>query len=60
MREHESSKNQQSLISMRQMVLEISHSKVLASISLKCDVTDVILQDSEKIKMQYLSNLSLD
>ena len=55
---------------MRQMVLEISHFKVrnsarwtspfcrfLASLSLKYDVTDAILQDIEKMKVQYPMSL---
>ena len=62
--------NEPSLTSMRQMVLEISHFKVRnlrmmdvaicrfqASFSLKYDVTDAILQDSQKIKVQYLMSL---
>ena len=56
-------KNEPSLTSIRQMVLEISHSKgrnlskmevailkVLASFSHKYDVTDAILQENEKCK----------
>ena len=63
-------KNEPSLTSMRQMVLEISHFKVrnlskmdvsillvLASFSLKYDVKDTILQDSEKMKVKYLKSL---
>ena len=63
-------KNKPSPISMRQIVLEIFHFKVrklsnmevailyiLASIPLKCDVTDIILQDIEKMKVQYLMSL---
>ena len=55
---------------MRQMVLEISHSKVsnltkmnvailyiLASFSAKYDVTEAIPQDIEKMKVQYLRSL---
>ena len=53
------------------MVVEISHFKVrnlnkmdvailLASFSLKYDVTDPILQDIEKIKVQYLMSLLFD
>ena len=65
--------NEPSLTSMRQMVLEILHFKVRnlarwtspfcrfqASFSLKYDVTDTILQDSEKIKVQYLRSLLFD
>ena len=58
---------------MRQMVLEISDFKIrnlsnmdvailyiLASFSLKYDVTDAILQDIEKMKVQYLMSLLFD
>ena len=60
-------KNEPSLTSMRQMVLEISQPKVRnlrkmevailkvsASFSHKYDVIDAILQENEKIKVQYL------
>ena len=68
-------KNEPSLTSMRQMVLEIFHSKVRnlgnmgtppfcrfssTSFSLKYDVTDGMLQDNEKMKVQYLRNLLSD
>ena len=62
-------KNEPSPTSMRQMVLEIFHFKVRnlgrwtspfckssASFSLKYDVTDAMLQDNEKMKVQYLSS----
>ena len=65
--------NEPSLTSMRQMVLEIFHFKsgiwarwtspfcrFSASFSLKYDVTDAMLQDNEKIKVQYLSSLLFD
>ena len=53
------------------MVLEIFHSKsqefgqdvhrnfvgILASFSLKYDITDAMLQDNEKMKVQYLRSL---
>ena len=65
--------NEQSLTSMRQMVLEISHFNIrnlskmdvailwiLALFSLKYDVTDAMLQDIEKMKMQYLISLLFD
>ena len=61
-------KNEASLTSMRQMVLEISHFKVrnlskmdfvdfFALFSLKYDLTDAILQDIEIMKVQYLMSL---
>ena len=68
-------KNEPSLTSMRQMVLEISHFRVtqefeqdgcrhfvdfLASLSLKYDVRDAILQDIEKMKVKYLMSLLFD
>ena len=66
-------KNESSLTSMRQMVLEIFHFKVtnlsnmaspfcrfLALIPLKYDVTDAMLQDIAKIKVQYLMSLLFD
>ena len=67
-------KNEPSLTLMRQMVLEIFHFEVrnlsnmggrrhcrfLASFSLKYDVTDAILQDIEKMKVQYLMSLLFD
>ena len=31
-----------------------------ASFSLKCDVTDAMLQDNEKMKVQYLRNFLFD
>ena len=34
--------------------------RFLASFSLKYDVTDVMLQDIEKMKVQYLVSLSFD
>ena len=59
-----------SLTLIREMVLEITHFKVrnlskmdvaicgfLASFSFKYDVTDAILQDDEKMKVQYLRSL---
>ena len=67
-------KNKPSSILMRQMVLEIFRFKIrnlgkmniailqvfsLIS-SLKYDVTDAILQDIEKMKVQYLMSLLLD
>ena len=68
MKKHEKCKNNElSLTSMRQIVLEIFHFKVrnlskkdvaiFASFSLKYDITDAILQDSEKIKVNYLRSL---
>ena len=66
-------KNEPSPTSMRQMVLEIFQFKVRnlgklgiailwfsASFSLKYDVTDAMLQDNEKMKVQYLSSLLSD
>ena len=67
-------KNEPSPTSMRQIVLEIFHFKVrnlcnmdvaifcrlLASFSLKYDVTDAMLQDIEKMKVQYLMSLLFD
>ena len=66
-------KNEPSPTSMRQMVLEIFHFKVRSlgktdiaicrfsvSFSIKYDVTDAILQDNEKIKVQYLRSLLFD
>ena len=66
-------KNEPSPTSLRQLVLEIFHFKVrnlsnmdapfcrfLASIPLKYDVTDAMLQDIEKMKVQYLMNLLFD
>ena len=63
--------NEPSLTSMRQMVLEISHFKVwnLSKMgvailyflfSLENDVTDAILQNNEKMKVQYLRSLLID
>ena len=67
--------NEPSLTSMRRMVLEIFYFKVnnlskmdvtilycrfLASFSLKYDVIDAILQDNEKMKVQYLRSLLFD
>ena len=65
--------NERSPTSMRQMVLEIFHFKVrnlsnmdvailkfLASFSIKYDVTDPMLQDIEKMKVQYLISLLFD
>ena len=65
--------NELSPTSMRQMVLEIFHFKVrnlsnmelpfcrfLASFSIKYDVTDAMLQDIEKMKVQYLISLLFD
>ena len=65
--------NEPSPISMRQMVLEIFHFKVRnlsnmaspfcrfsVSIPLKYHVTDAMLQNIEKIKVQYLMNLLFD
>ena len=34
--------------------------RLVASFSLKYDVTDAMLQDIEKIKVQYLMSLSFD
>ena len=34
--------------------------RFLASFSVKCDVTDAILQDIDKMKVQYLMSLSFD
>ena len=60
-----------SLTSMRQMVFEIFYFKVRnlsemgvpilfsASFSLTYNVTDAILQDNEKIKVQYLKESSI-
>ena len=66
-------KNEPSLTSMRQMVLEISQPKVrnlskmevtilkvFSLIFRKYDVTDAILQKNEKMKVQYLSILLFD
>ena len=66
-------KNEPSPTSMRQMVLEIFQFKVRnlerwtspfcrfsASFSIKYDVTDAILQDNEKMKVQYLRSLLFD
>ena len=66
-------KNEPSPTSMRQMVLEIFHFKARnlgkmdiaicrfsASFAIKHDVTDAILQDNEKMKVQYLRNLLFD
>ena len=66
-------KNEPSTTSMHQMVLEIFHFKVRnlgkmdiaicrfsASFSLKYDVTDAILQDNEKMKVEYLRSLLFD
>ena len=66
-------KNEPSPTSMRQMILEIFQFKVrnlgkmgiailcvLASFSLKNDVTGAMLQDNEKVKVQYLSSLLSD
>ena len=63
-------KNEPPLTSMRQMVLEISHFKVrnlskmdvailliFCLVSLKYDVTDAIMQDIEKMKVQYFMSL---
>ena len=74
LKEHEKvPKNEPSLNSMYQMVLEISHSKVrnlskmdipiflvLASSSHKYDVTVAILQNNEKMRLQYLRSLLFD
>ena len=67
-------KNEPSMNSMHQMVLEISHSwksgiwkrwkspfwKFWVSFSHKYDITDTILQDNEKVKVQYLRSLLFD
>ena len=66
-------KNEPLLTSMRQIVLEIFDFKVRnlgkmdiafcrfsASFSIKYDVTDAILQDNEKMKVQYLRSLLFD
>ena len=66
-------KDEPSPTSMRPMVLEIFHFKVrnlsnmdvdfsrfLASFSLKYDVTDAMLQDIGKMKVQYLMSLLFD
>ena len=59
--------NEPSPTSMRQMVLEIFHFKVrnlsnmdVASFSIKYDVTDAMLQDIEKMKVQYLISFLFD
>ena len=65
--------NEPSSTSMRQMVLEIIHFEVRnlgkmdivilwfsASLSLKYDVIDAMLQDNEKMKAQYLRRLLSD
>ena len=72
-RPYKMQRNEPSLTSMRQMVLEIFHFKVrnlsnmaspfcrfLASFSLKYDVIDAMLQDLEKMKVQYLMSLLFD
>ena len=52
--------NEPSLTSMHQMVLEISHFKVrnlrMMDVAILY-VSSLILQDSEKIKVQYLTSL---
>ena len=66
-------KNEPSPTSMRQMVLEIFYFKVRnlarwtspfcrfsATFSIKYDVTDALLQDNEKLKVQYLRSLLFD
>ena len=59
-------KNEPSPTSMSQMVLEIFHFKVRnlgrfsASFSIKYDVTDAIVQDNEKMKVQNLKSLLFD
>ena len=64
-------KNEPLTISMHQMVLEIFHFKVRnlgkmdiarfsASLLIKYDVTDAILQGNEKMKVQYLRSLLFD
>ena len=67
-------KNELSPTSMCQMVLEVFHFKVRnlgkirtlpfcrfsASFSIKYDVTDAILQDNKKMKVQYLRSLLFD
>ena len=65
-------KNEPSPTSMHQMVLEIFHFKVKnlsktlrlcrfsTSFSLKHDVTDAMLQDNEKMKVQYLRSFLFD
>ena len=66
-------KHEPSPTSMRQMVLKIFHFKVRnlgkmniailwvsASFLIKYDVTDAILQDNEKMKVQYLRSLLFD
>ena len=66
-------KNEPSLTSMCQTVLEISLSKVrnlskmevailkaLSLFSHKYDVTDAILQDNEKVQVRYLRSLLFD
>ena len=66
-------KNEPSPTSMRSVVLEIFHFKVrnlsnmdvafcrfLASFSLKYDVTDAMLEDIGKMKVQYLMSLLFD
>ena len=66
-------KSEPSLTSMRQMVLEISHSKVRNLIKMevailkvfslflhKYDVRDAILQENEKIIVHYLRSLLFD
>ena len=66
-------KNEPLPTSMRQMVLEIFHlesgiwarwispfCRFSASFLIKYDVTDPILQDNEKMKVQYLTSLLFD
>ena len=63
-------KNEPSTTSVRQMGLEIFHliwarwispfCTFSASFSLKYDVTDAILQDNEKMKVEYLRSLLFD
>ena len=61
--------NEPSLTSMGQRVLKISHFKVrkwskmdvaILSFSFQYDVRDAILQDSEKMKVQYFRSLLFD
>ena len=73
MKERKKCKSEPSQTSMRQMVLEIFHFKVRnlarwtspfyrfsASFSIKYNVTEAILQDNEKMKVQYLRSRLVD
>ena len=66
MEEHEKGKIEPSPTSMHRMVLKIFHFKVSnlgkmdIAILLKYDVTDAMLQDNKKMKVQYLKSLLYD